>query len=125
MVSSTISRTPKSVRICEPTPISTRRRSPEGEEVVEGLVRIRFAPGQRTAEAHVAFCPPLDRRPRVDFEAESGPEARIELGQVLPLGARFDVKLAQPARDETALMVRFVAVAESKAAGEAAAVRCA
>ncbi len=103
----------------------TRRRAPDGEEVIEGFVRVRFAAGQRTAEAHIAFCPPLEHRPRVEFEAESGPAARIELGQVLPLGARLDVKLAQAAAQETAIVVRFTATAESKAVVGSATSRCA
>ena len=75
-----------------------RRRGAEGEEVVVGQVRMRFAAGQRTAEGHVAFCPPFSRRPEVEFEATSGPAARIELGQVLPLGAQVRCK-APPSGD--------------------------
>ncbi len=101
-----------------------RRRTPNGEEVIEGLVRVRLGAGQRTAEAHIAFCPPLEQRPRVEFEAESGPPARIDVGQVLPVGARFDVKLAQASEQETAIVVRFAATAESRG-DRAPAIRCA
>ena len=52
-------------------------------------------------------------------------DARLELGQVLPLGARLDVKLARAASEETALVVRFVATADNNTAGEPAAMRCA
>jgi hypothetical protein len=94
-----------------------RRRTPDGEETIEGFVRVHFGAGQRTAESHIAFCPPLERRPRVEFEAAAGPDARIELGQVLPLGIRLDLKLAQATAEPTAVVVHFAAVPESSTAG--------
>jgi hypothetical protein len=101
------------------------RQSCNGEDRLAGHVRVRFAAGQRTAEAHVAFCPPFDRAPHVEFEAVSTPAARIELGQVLPMGARWDVKLAQPAKQPTAILLRFTATLAAKAAVTKTASRCA
>jgi hypothetical protein len=87
----------------------TRRLGALGDETIAGEVRLRFAAGQRTAEAHVAFCPPLPRRPEVEFAVAAGPPARLEIGQLLPQGVRFDVKLAQAAAAPTSIVVRFEA----------------
>ena len=36
-----------------------RRRNTAGNEIIEGLWRVPFAPGERTTSVHIAFCPPL------------------------------------------------------------------
>ncbi len=71
----------------------TRRHTAEGDDLVEGWLRVRLEPGQRNTHAHIAFCPPLARVPQLEFEQADGPSARVKLGQALPYGARFEVKL--------------------------------
>ena len=68
-------------------------------ETVAGTVRADFQPGERTVYAHIGFCPPLARAPEIEVEQTDGPEAAIKLAQVLPHGARFDIRL-QRANDE-------------------------
>ena len=71
----------------------TRRRTAEGDDLIEGWLRARLGPGQRTTHAHISFCPPFATNPHLEFEQSDGQPARVKLGQVLPYGARFEVKL--------------------------------
>jgi len=82
----------------------------EGRTVWRGRLRTRIAVGQRRATAHVAFCPPLDETPLVEFRQLAGPAARAKLGQVLPYGARFDLKLAEAPDEPVEVELTFTAV---------------
>lgn len=86
-----------------------RRHEADGTEWITGLVRVRFEPGQRTAHAHVAFCPPLSAVPDCEAETISGPEAQLSVGQVLPQGARFDLRLAQVPAAAADVVLEFAA----------------
>jgi hypothetical protein len=72
-----------------------RSRQPGGAEQLSGWMRVSLSPGQRTAVVHLAFCPPFARTPAVTVVQHEGPAARIKAVQVLPFGARMDLKLAQ------------------------------
>jgi hypothetical protein len=84
-----------------------RRRQPDGSETIEGWVRSEFLQGQRNGAAHIAICPPLDRVPQCFAEQMDGPAAQIKIGQVLPYGARFEIKLDTPAERATSVIVEF------------------
>ncbi|MBN1908416.1 MAG: hypothetical protein JW818_01640 [Pirellulales bacterium] len=86
-----------------------RSRTAEGGERVAGWLRVELEPGQRTAAAHVAFCPPLARTPSVEVVQTSGPTARIKAVQQLPYGVRFDIKLSQPMAIPSTLLLQFEA----------------
>ena len=86
-----------------------RSRSPDGTELLRGWLRVPLVPGQRSASVHVAFCPPFGRAPRVEVEQRAGPSARIKSAQLLPHGARFDLKLAQPSESAGFILVEFSA----------------
>jgi hypothetical protein len=72
-----------------------RSRQPDGAELLTGWMRVPLSPGQRSAAVHLAFCPPFVRTPRITVAQQEGPTARIKEAQVLPFGARLDLKLAQ------------------------------
>jgi|GEM_PF-581533 len=74
-----------------------RRVDAQGHESLSGLLRVHFVPGQRIAQAHLGFCPPLHATPTIEFEQVEGPPARVKLAQVFPYGARFEIKLESPA----------------------------
>jgi hypothetical protein len=86
----------------------TRRRG-ERDEIVSGWLRVALEAGQRTAAAHVAFCPPLVETPRVTLRQTEGPSARIKEGQVLTHGLRLEIKLAEPPVAATSVLVEFTA----------------
>jgi hypothetical protein len=75
-----------------------RVQTVDGSDLLEGSLSTRFAAGQTTGLIHVAFCPSFARVPTLDYRQQAGPPARIKLGQLLPHGARFDIKLAEPAQ---------------------------
>ena len=87
----------------------TRSQAADGTEELFGWIRLPFAPGQRTGCIHVAFCPPLCVTPEVTVEQIEGPDARIKTAQLLPYGARFDLKLAATAEASTAVVLQFLA----------------
>lgn len=82
----------------------------DGADVLRGEVQAVFAAGQRIEHVHLSFCPPFERTPEFDFEQVDGPDARIELAQLLPYGARLELKLSQPgpARVKIAVSARLM-----------------
>ena len=88
-----------------------RTRDADTEEI-SGTLRTDLRPGERTVYAHVGFCPPLAATPRIEAEQTDGPEATIKLGQVLPHGARFDVRLQSASEEAVRVELAFHAVAQ-------------
>lgn len=94
----------------------TRRRAADGSEALVGWLRMPFAPGQRTASLHVAFCPPFAKTPQLMVEQLDGPSVRIKTAQVLPHGARFDLKLSTVADESDSVLMEFSARSDANAA---------
>ena len=84
-----------------------RRRSIDGAETIDGWVRATLTAGQRTAWAHVAFCPPFGTMPQLSVTQQSGPRARVSVGRLLPYGARFDLKLATASDHQQTVLLSF------------------
>ena len=87
----------------------TRSQAADGVEELSGWLRTAFAAGQRTGSLHVAFCPPFAVTPELEVEQLDGPEARIKTAQLLPYGARLDLKLAAAAEEPTSVLLQFSA----------------
>jgi len=87
----------------------TRSHAPDGSEVLAGWLRVAMAAGQRSANLHVAFCPPFLQTPRLAVEQLSGPPARIKTVRLFPYGTRFDLKLDQPSQSPSSLLLQFLA----------------
>ncbi len=83
----------------------TRRRMPDGGELIEGEVRVLLSARQRIEHCHLAFCPPLNGTPQVTCRQIEGVPARLKVAQVLPQGARIEVRLEQPAAEDTSLVI--------------------
>jgi hypothetical protein len=90
----------------------TLRTTAAGAQEVSGWLRMPLVPGQRTANLHVAFCPPLASVPEVQAEAVSGPGCRIKLAQAMCYGVRLEVKLDSPAAAGDNVLVWFFAAAK-------------
>lgn len=90
-----------------------RGRTADGREWISGWLRVALAAGQRIAHVHVAFCPPLARAPSARLEPKDAPPMEVRASQVLPFGARFDLKLAQPAEKPLDILLEFRAETES------------
>jgi len=93
-----------------PDVVQQLTRSQAGDrDVLSGWLRLEFAPGQRNAAAHVAFCPPFARLPLVEVAQLDGPSGRIKTAQVLPFGVRLEVKLGAVPDSAVQCVVRFTA----------------
>ncbi len=90
-----------------------RGRTTDGREWISGWLRVALAAGQRIAHVHVAFCPPLARAPSARLEPKDAPPMEVRASQVLPFGARFDLKLAQPVEEPLDILLEFRAETES------------
>jgi hypothetical protein len=90
----------------------TRSRAAGGGETLAGWLRVGFSAGQRSTSVHVAFCPPFARTPKVTLQQLDGPTARIKTVQLLPYGARFDIKLAAVSEAAETLLLQFSAHSE-------------
>jgi hypothetical protein len=92
----------------------TRSTAADGADEFAGWVRVPFAVGQRSGSMHLAFCPQFARTPVLVVEQIDGPEARIKTAQVLPYGARLDLKLQSPVDSPEAIVLQFSARVEGK-----------
>lgn len=90
-----------------------RGRTADGREWISGWLRVALAAGQRIAHVHVAFCPPLARAPSARLEPKDAPPMEVRASQVLPFGARFDLKLAQPVEEPLDILLEFRAETDS------------
>ncbi len=86
-----------------------REQGADGVETIRGWLLAEFAPGQRTAVAHVAFCPALGGQPQCEAEQVAGPPATVRVAQILPLGARIEARLDAPAQAATAVRIELAA----------------
>lgn len=96
-----------------------RRREADGSEIIRGQARATFDTGVRTATVHVAFCPPLESAPQITFELPQEVDVRVKTGQLLPYGARFDLKLTKAAEKPISFLLRFEAVSKTELRDEA------
>lgn len=87
----------------------TRASLADGQELIRGALHLALRDGTRVATAHVAFCPPFAERPQFDVRLTSGPACRVKLGQLLPQGARIEIKLHAPAAATDRLSLEFTA----------------
>ena len=84
----------------------TRSLAADGTESIHGTLFAEFAPGERTAILHVAFCPPFERLPTVDAEAEDGD---VKIAQVLHQGARLEARIPHASSTLRRVTVEFLA----------------
>ena len=87
----------------------TRGRTAQGRLFWHGRMRTEFEMGQRTAVAHVAFCPAFAAPPEVMAWHLRGDAAEIHVTQSLPQGARLEIRLEQPARANRSVLFEFTA----------------
>ncbi len=78
-----------------------------GGDAWRGRVLVRLARGRRAASAHVAFCPPFAETPTIRIKARPRAGMEVAVGQVLPHGVRFDVKLSANAARTLAVPIEF------------------
>jgi hypothetical protein len=79
-----------------------------------GWVRADFQSKQRTESIHLAFCPPFLATPTVDIQQLDGPDLQIKTAQVLPYGARLELRLGRACDKPVSATIGFTAVEEKK-----------
>ena len=89
-----------------------RTLGPAGEDICWGQIRSEFLPGQRTAAIHLEFCPPFQRSPVLHVEQVEGPDATVKTTQILPYGARLEVRLAHSGSEFFETRIEFSAIVE-------------
>jgi len=87
----------------------TRVRTVDGHEAISGTLLAEFAPGERNATLHVAFCPPFETLPNLEAQIADDSEASVKVTQVLHNGAQLEVRLPEPADETIAVEVEFFA----------------
>jgi hypothetical protein len=93
----------------EPLQQLTRVRDAEGVESIHGTLHAELAAGQRHATLHVGFCPPLEGSPTIEVEVIDGPDATVKVVQAFAHGARFELRLAEPAEEPCRARIEFAA----------------
>ena len=76
-------------------------------ETIHGKWRARFQSGQRNESVHLSFCPPLAGSPNLEVETVSGPAASTKPSLVVPHGARIDIRLDEPAEEQTDVVLEI------------------
>jgi hypothetical protein len=87
----------------------TRYRAADGTHAVHGTLLAEFAAGERTATLHIAFCPPFERLPTVEAEAVDDSGADVKVAQLLHNGVQIDVRLPEPADENTSVTIELMA----------------
>ena len=95
----------------------TRARDEDGHDTFHGRLRGDFAVGQRSMSLHVAFCPPLARVPQLICERIQGPDVTVQPVQVLPYGARLDIKRKELGEGCETVIIEFCTIYESEKPG--------
>ena len=70
----------------------TRKRFADGDESLEGVVRVTFEPGQRRVQVHLPFVPAFSETPALWCEPHDGEEFAAETDVLHLYGARITVR---------------------------------
>ena len=85
-------------------------RLANGQVAISGFARVELATEQRQASEHIPFCPPLAGTPSLEVEQLEGPNARVKVADVLPHGARLEIRLQDVPREPVEVLVEFHAL---------------
>lgn len=69
-----------------------RTRDEDGSELVEGVMQIHFDKGQKRANVHIPFSPPLPGMPEVDCECVGGEDLRLKVPVRQSYGIRIEAR---------------------------------
>ena len=87
-----------------------RGRGDDNHDVCHGHVRSSFQDGQRTDTIHLAFCPPFLNTPNLHVEQVDGPDVQIKATQILPYGARVELRLVKAGKQPAQTVIEFSAI---------------
>ncbi len=113
-VSPASSITKEPVRVAEDEQVVqwlSRKRQSDGSEVLEGMLRLEMAVGQKQMSAHAVFTPSLASHPEIECEPLGDADVEATIGEVYPHGFRVDVRRNTNADKPLAVEIGFQAVA--------------
>lgn len=93
-------------------PTIQRSTDESGLEYVEGVLKVRFDKGQKRANLHVPFSPPLADTPDVECECVGGDDVRLKVPVRQPYGIRIEARRSH-ADEPIETEVGFAAVSRS------------
>jgi hypothetical protein len=83
----------------------------EQGDVLEGSAAVRFDPGQRQANVHIAFVPPFAAVPAVECAVSGGRSVRLKIASVQTFGIRIEAKRTGDCEFADTAEIGFTAVA--------------
>lgn len=89
----------------------SRKRQSDGSEVLEGMLRLEMAAGQKQMSAHAVFTPSLSSHPEIECEPLGDADVEATIGEVYPHGFRVDVRRNTNADNPLAVEIGFQAIA--------------
>ena len=69
-----------------------RTKDEDGSELVEGVMQVHFDQGQKRANVHIPFSPPLPGMPEVDCECVGGEDLRLKVPVRQSYGIRIEAR---------------------------------
>ncbi|MEZ6126910.1 MAG: hypothetical protein R3C49_27650 [Planctomycetaceae bacterium] len=72
-----------------------RTREPDGSELIEGVMKVHFDKGQKRANIHVPFSPPLAGLPEVECECVGNEDLRLKVPVRQSYGIRIEARRTQ------------------------------
>lgn len=87
----------------------TRKRSPTGGELIEGMICLELEPGQSQRSAHVAFAPALPSVPEIECEPLGECSVEASIGACYPHGFRVDVRRTAGTESAERVEIGFLA----------------
>jgi hypothetical protein len=99
----------------------TRRRLPDGGEVIEGAVQIDLDEAEKVGVAHLSFSPPLSCDPRAECHLLTEFDGRVRITAARSYGLRIEARQSGEPALSTTIRVAFTAEAPPAATRAAAA----
>ena len=74
------------------SPKIERSKNADGSEIVEGVMTVRFDKGQKRANLHIPFSPPLPGMPEVECECVDDSSLRLKVPVRQSYGIRIEAR---------------------------------
>lgn len=84
-----------------------------GAEMVEGVAVVRFERGQKKANVHIPFSPPMKGSPEVEVECVGDEQLRLKVPMAQPYGMRIEARRSNTSESLEA-EIGFAAMAEEE-----------
>ncbi len=97
-----------------------RRFDDEGNDMIEGAIKVQFEIGQKQVTLHLPFSPAFATRPDVECEVVNDCSARLKIAAIQSYGIRVDVRRSSNIDQPETAEIGFFAAAAATHKAEAA-----